>query len=136
MTKYINFLPECYVSGTSSHIKKLHVFIRVNFSDLRDHWFNHNFNCETPICFCGVEDESSVHYFLCCHRYDVQRKHLLSKISDILGSDVTILPHNHLNHLLMYGSNVFNAVSNRLIIEETIKYIKMTGRFVKLEAFS
>ena len=43
---------------------KLLTKIRVTFSDLRDHRFNHNFNCEYPICSCSMEDESSEHFFL------------------------------------------------------------------------
>ena len=110
--------------------------IRVEFSDLRDHRYNHNFNCETPICSCGLEDETTVHYFLCCPRYQSQRNILLSKISEITGSDITVLPNDHLNQIIMYGSNVFNPISNKLIIEQSILYIKSSGRFKKLEAFS
>ena len=115
---------------------KLLTKIRVDFSDLRDHRFNHNFNCESPTCFCGAEDETTLHYFLCCPRYLEQRTYLLSRISEIVGSDISILPKNHLNHILLYGSNVYNTVSNKLIIQQSILYIKKTGRFKKLEAFS
>ena len=125
----------CYDIRDNFGIKIL-TKIRVEFSDLREHRYNHNFNCENPTCSCELEDESSVHYFLCCPRYVKQRKHLLSKISDIMGSDVAILPQDHLTHILMYGSNVFNAVTNKLIIEQTLIFIKKSGRFVKLEAFS
>ena len=45
---------------------KLLTKIRVSYSDLRDHRFNHNFNCESPLCQCGIEDETSVHFFLRC----------------------------------------------------------------------
>ena len=45
------------------------------------------------------------------------------------------LPKEHLSHILMYGSNVYN-VSNELIISETIQLIKRSGRFKKLEAFN
>ena len=40
--------------------------IRVGFSDLRDQRLNHKFNCASPTCKCGIEDETPVHYFLCC----------------------------------------------------------------------
>ena len=43
--------------------------IRVNFSDLRHHRYNHNFNCQNPSCAFGLENETTVHYFLCCPRY-------------------------------------------------------------------
>ena len=114
---------------------KLLTKIRVSFSDLRDHRFNHNLNCESPICSCGIEDETSVHFFLCCPRYVTKRILLLSKISDIIGSDVSVFPDEHLYHILVYGSNVYNSVSNALILTETITYIRNSGRFTKLEAF-
>jgi len=115
---------------------KLLTKIRVSFSDLRDHRFNHNFNCNSPICSCGIEDETSVHFFLRCPRYHIQRSVLLSEISEIINSDVTVLPDEHLYHILVYGSNVYNFVSNRLIITETLRYIRNSGRFTKLEAFN
>ena len=31
--------------------------IRINFSDLREHRYNHSFNCISPICVCGIEEE-------------------------------------------------------------------------------
>ena len=114
---------------------KLLTKIRVGFSDLRDHRFHHNFNCESSICLCGVEDETSVHFFLRCPLYSTQRSTLLSKISDIIRSDVSVLPDEHLCNILVYGSNVYNCVSNRLIVSETITYTRNTGRFINLEAF-
>ena len=109
--------------------------IRVSFSDLCDHRFNHNFKCESHICSCGIEDETSVHFFLRRPRYATQRYALLSKISDIIGSDVSVFPDEHLYYILVYGSNVYNPVSNGLIITETLIYIRNSGRFTKLEAF-
>ena len=67
---------------------KLLTKIRASFSHLHNHRFNHNFNCESPVCSCGFEDETSVHYFLRCSRYIAQRTVLLSRISDITGADV------------------------------------------------
>ena len=52
---------------------KLLTKIRVDFSDLRDHRYNHNFNCVNPICSCGLDDETPIHYFLCCPRYNSLR---------------------------------------------------------------
>ena len=115
---------------------KLLTKIRVDFSDLRDYRFDHNFNCVSPICGCGTEDETSVHYLLRCPRYVRHRTELLSKISEIITSDVSVLPDDHLYHILVYGSNIYNPVSNGLIITETIRYIRNTGRFTILEAFN
>ena len=121
---------------TSYDDVKLLIKFRVTFSDLRDHRFNHNFNCENPLCSCGMEDESSEHFFLHCPLYLAQRSTLLSKISAIISSDVTVFPDEDLHHILIYGSNVYNSVSNRLILIETITFIRNSGRYTNLEAFS
>ena len=76
---------------------------------------------------CGIEVETSVHFFLRCPRYVTQRSSLLSKIYVIISSDVTVFPNEHLYHILVYGSNVYNPVSNGLIITETITYIRNSG---------
>ena len=110
--------------------------IRVDHSDLRDHRFNHNFNCRNPTCSCGIEDETTTHYLLCCPRYDNLRQSYLSKISQITNSDVSILPKDHLTDLLLYGSKAFNSISNELILTETILFIYKSERFKHLEAFS
>ena len=70
--------------------------IRVDFSD--------GSNGESPACSCGVDDETSVHFFLCCPRYIAQRTILLSKISEIIASDVSVLPKEHLIHIILYGN--------------------------------
>ena len=115
---------------------KLLTQIRVDFSDLRDHRFDHNFNCLSPLCACGIEDETSVHFLLCCPRYNTLRQSYLSKISQITNSDLTILPNDHLTDLLLYGSEAYNDISNELILSETILFIFRSEWFKKLEAFS
>ena len=109
--------------------------IRVEFSDLRDHRYNHNFNCTSPICVCGFGNETSVHFFLRCPLYRTQRTNLLSKITNIIHGDVTVLPDEHLYNILVYGSNVYNYISNKMILTETIAFIRHSGRFTNLEAF-
>ena len=89
-----------YATRDSVGIKLL-TKIRVNVSDLRDHRYNHNFNCENPICSCGLDDETTVHFFLCCPCYNGLRTTYLSKISRIIGSDISVLPNDHLTHILI-----------------------------------
>ena len=79
---------------------KLLTKIRICFSDLRDHRFNHNFNCVTPTCSCGFDEETTVHFNLCCPRC-ILRTIYLCKIK----SDVSVLPTDHLTHIPLYGSN-------------------------------
>ena len=75
--------------------------LRVDFSDLRDHRFNHRFNCASPRCICGIEDETTSHFLVSCPRYNNLRLAYLSKISQIINSDVSILPVDHLTNLLL-----------------------------------
>ena len=110
--------------------------LRVDFSDLRDHRFNHRFNCPSPICSCGVEDETTTHFLLSCPRYSHYRQTYLSKISQVVNSDVSVFPKDHLTDLLLYGSKAYNSVSNELILTETIIFIYKSERFKHLEAFS
>ena len=115
---------------------KLLTQLRVDFSDLRDHRFNHNFNCRSPICSCGLEDETPTHFLLCCPRYNRLRIDYLNKISEIVKSDITVFPLDHLTDLLLYGSESFNGISNNLILNETINFILKSERFKILEAYS
>ena len=110
--------------------------IKVDFSDLCDHRFDHKFNCPSPLCSCGIEDETPSHFLLYCPRYKNLRKTYLSKISEVTNSDITILPNDHLTDLLLYGSKAFNDITNELILTETVMYILKSERFKHLEAFS
>ena len=49
---------------------------------------------------------------------NIIRLTFLSRISEI--TDVNVLPNEHLFKILVYSSNTFNDVSNKLIITETI----------------
>ena len=110
--------------------------LRVDFSDLRKHRFNHNFNCVSPTCKCNEEEESTEHFLLRCPIYVENRKVLLSSISNIVRNDFTVLPDEYVVRIALYGSNVFNAIANQMIIKSTINYIRKTKRFKNLEAFS
>ena len=109
--------------------------LRVNFSDLRDHRFNHKFNCTSPICECSNEIESTEHFFLRCPQFTHQRQTLLSNIAAALSSDISILPHSHLTNILLHGSPSFNDITNKTILIASLHYIKTTGRFNTIEAY-
>ena len=60
----------------------------------------------------------------------------LSKISQIVNSDISVFPKDHLTDLLLYGSKTYKAIRNELILTETIIFIYKSERFKHLEAFS
>ena len=62
--------------------------LRVDFSDLRLHRFNHSFNCISPMCKCGSEEESSEHFLLLCPRFTNQRITLMSSISVAINPSI------------------------------------------------
>ena len=127
---------ESFCTESNKYGMKLLTQIRVEFSDLREHRFNHKFNCPSPICSCGKGEETATHFLLSCPRYSHLRSEYLSKISQIVKSDVTVFPDDHLTDLLLYGSESFNDVSNSLILNETINFIFQSERFKTLEAYS
>ena len=127
---------ESFCTDSNKYGMKLLTQLRVDFSDLREHRFNHKFNCQSPICSCGNGEETVTHFLLCCPRYSHLRSDYLSKISQIVKSDVTVFPNDHLTDLLLYGSESFNDVSNNLILNETINFIFKSERFKTLEAYS
>ena len=115
---------------------KLLTCIRVDHSDLRSHRFSKQFNCVDPKCRCGIEDETSEHYFLRCPIFQVPRTVLLNKVSEILGHPSSALDGPSLCQLLLRGKPSLVINANKNIICVSIKYIKSSKRFKILEAFA
>ena len=61
--------------------------LRVEFSDLREHRFRHNFQCSSPMCFCQTGIETNKHFLLHCPRHGGHRRDLLDRISNIVDVD-------------------------------------------------
>ena len=72
---------------TDIHGIKLLTKLRIAFSDLRYHRFQHNFNCRDPRCICLLEDESNSHFFLRCPHHLPRGKIFLGIISTIVQGD-------------------------------------------------
>ena len=108
---------------------KLLTQLRVEFSDLRYDKFGHNFNCSNPSCLClsGIEDNE--HFLLHCPRFDTQRRDLLDLVSILSNVEIMRLSSKELSNLLIYGHPNFMLVTNRAIVESTIKFIKSTRCF-------
>lgn len=115
--------------------------LRTEFSDLRDHRFRHKFNCLNPICKCGLENETVEHFFLRCPRFSTPRNDLLLGIQNILKHDInsTLISPTHrpsdLTNLLLYGSESFNGIANKLILETSIRFVLFSKRFKVIEAY-
>ena len=110
--------------------------LRVDFSDLRLHRFNHNFNCPSPTCKCLVEEESPEHFLLRCPLFSLRRITLFSNIVSAVNIEILNLPDDHLTRIILFGSNSFNKITNRTLLLITIHFIKYSGRFNKIEAYN
>ena len=108
---------------------KLLTRLRLNFSHLREHKFNHNFkDTVNPLCSCSLEVESTSHYLLRCPFYINIRKTLLDSVIEIIG-DVSNLTDGNLLRMLLFGNEKFSTEKNAEIIKSTIIFIKSIERF-------
>ena len=117
----------CDISGV-----KLLTKLRVHFSALNEHRFKHAFDCLSPVCFCGKDNENNKHFLLHCPLYDVLRGDLFDQLSDVPGLDIASISNmddDTLCHRLLFGDPSLGIIENRVILEATISFIKNSGRF-------
>ena len=82
----------------------------------------------SPICGCGLEIESTEHFFLRCHFYHVERSELLNSLCD---TDLAIneLNEDSIINLVLFGSDKNHKETDRKILLTCITYLKATKRF-------
>ena len=102
--------------------------LRLGFSHLQEHKFRHNFSSSSR-CICGDGDERTEHFLLRCPHFANTRSAVLEQVSDILKTDIKVLPEHRLGKILLYGDNNCNEIANKLIIKATIAFIKLSKHF-------
>ena len=103
--------------------------LRLNFNHLNRHKFRNSFNDTVdPMCTCGLEQETTLHYLLHYNLYSVQRLELLFNACDLNLSLKSHSDENFLN-VLLYGSEEFNYNMNKEILKAEIKFLKSSERF-------
>ena len=108
---------------------KLITRLRLGLSHLRDHKFKHNFlDCLNPICCCGQDIETTVHYLLHCPIFSDERSIFFNNIRRI---DENVLSDSDpkISDTLLFGISSFNDTKNTSILNTTIDYILSTKRF-------
>ena len=91
---------------------KLLTRLRLNFTHLNEHKFRHGFrDMIDPMCKCGKEPETTLHYLLRCNIHSSHRTELLNDICAI-NSSISDFPENKLLNTLLYGSEDFNNDAN------------------------
>ena len=76
-----------------------------------------------PMCKCGVETETTLHFLLRCSLYSNIRTELLDDIYTV-DSPLTNYPDEKLLNILLYGLEYFTVKTNQSILKSTIKFLK------------
>ena len=104
--------------------------LRVGLSHLKSHKFNHNFNdILSDACSCSSSSENTYHFFLVCLNYNLIRVDLFKEIKSILLTKNINFDNINLVNLLLYGNKELDFSENRKILESTVKFILLSGRF-------
>ena len=108
---------------------KLITRLTLGFSHLRDHKFKHNFlDCFNPICYCGQDIETTVHYLIHCPIFSDERSIFFNNIQSI-DENVLIRSDPKISDTLLLGISSFNDTRNTSILNTTVYYILSTKRF-------
>ena len=92
---------------------KLLTRLRIGFNHLKEHKFKHNFQDSVdPLCCCGNDIESTVHFFLHFSNFTTQRQTLLNKLKSINASIMTE-NENSVVRTLLFGRPDFNYSTNK-----------------------
>ena len=101
----------------------------LNFSHLNEHIFRHGFkDTVDPMCKCGLEAETTLHFLLHCRLYSTIRTELLGDIYTA-ASSLTNYPDEKLLSILLHRSEYFNVKTNQSILNSTIKCLETSECF-------
>ena len=97
---------------------KLLTRLRIGFSHLKEHKFKHNFQDSVdPLCSCGNDIESTVHFFLHCLNFTTQRQTLLNKLKSVNAS-IMAENENSVVKTILFGRSDFNySPTKKLLIQ-------------------
>ena len=130
--KILSFIGPSPNSVFNCHLPKGLKFLtrlRLGFSHLREHKFNHNFkDTINPFCSCGYDIETTSHFLLHCPLYSDSRSTFLNNIKKITGELVAKSDIN-LTNLLLYGDMSLSTENNTSILNFTIEFLLESRRF-------
>ena len=81
------------------------------------------------MCDCGAEKEDNECYLLHRPKFDLIHADLFGQLSEIPALDIDGINSKILCSLLLYGCSQLDNVTNRMILDAAISYIKKTKRF-------
>ena len=91
--------------------------MNINFNDTVD-----------PMRTCGIKPETTLHYLLHCTLYSSKRLELVNNVC-IQNPSLKDLSNEKLLSILLYESEDFNCNMNKVILNGTIKFLKISERF-------
>ena len=108
---------------------KLLTRLRLEFTHLNEHRFRHNFeNCVNPLCPCSLNTENIEHYLLHCYHFTHHRISLMNSVNSVLD-DFESFSDIDKKDILLYGDPRLVNNKNKIILEATLNYIKVSERF-------
>ena len=103
-----------------------HTRIRLKFSNLNYHLYNHGLS-NSPNCDqCNVS-ETPMHYLMECNKYSTIRNEMITKINDILLPTVN-RPGTALLNILLHGKKELSHNENIKLFDVVHSYIRKSGR--------
>ena len=111
-----------YIPRTNPLGLKLLTRLKFGFSHLKEHKFKHNFQDSVdPLCSCGNDIESTVHFFLYYPGFTTQRQNLLNKLKSINAS---IMAGNESSvvRALLFGRPDFNYSTKKLLMQPLVSF--------------
>ena len=110
---------------------KLLTRLRLGLHYLRYHKFKHSFlDTINPLCSCGTDSKTTLHFLLYCPNFMECRNTLLSEISEI-NSELITRNDLALIETLYFGDNSFSQYDNSRILDATIAFTVTSKRFDK-----
>ena len=105
---------------------------RIGFNHLKEHKFKHNFQGSiNPMCSCSSGIETTIHFFLHCANFNIQRQTLPDKIVTINANILTENGASIVNNLLFGKPNSENSF-NKAMLNASVEYILPIERFKNL----
>ena len=130
--KTLNFIrpsPNSFFNCHNPKGIKLITRLRPGLSHLREHKFKRSFqDTINPLCDCGQDIESSIHFFLHCTFFINEKRNLLTTIRS-LDSKLLDCTDYDLTKTLLFDNTSQTSSNNFKIINALINYILSSKRF-------
>ena len=108
---------------------KLITRLKLGLSHLQNHKYSHSFlDYLNPICCCGKDIETTVHYLLHCPIFSNERSIFFNNIRSI-DENVSSESDSRVSETLLFGISSFNDTKNASILNTIIDYILSNKRF-------